>query len=198
MKKWNSLMGILVTGIFTFFSGPAQAVSIMDQSQQLYNSTGSFHLYEQSFQQSNNNITGAGVFLGGYTTSPFGDINLWIEDLQGTMIAGGSISTTGFGWYDVDFQGVFGLTANTEYHLLATTSSNIMLAWYNSDVYSGGSMLIPNLWGDDYDLSFRTFADNESTSVPEPSTIFLLGIGLVGVAAFRPRRNKNNLTAISG
>ena len=189
MKKNYLIIAILMAGVLAFyFAEPAQATIVMDQSQQNVKATGGFSYYEQSFQQSYNNITGAGVFMAGYETSPIGNINLWIEDFGGNTVASGQTSTSGFGWYDIDFGGIFDLTFNTEYYLFASTSSKIYLAW-DDNVYSRGSMLLPEI-SNEHDLAFRTFADDEHAPVPEPATMLLFGTGLAGLVGNRIRRKK--------
>jgi hypothetical protein len=154
----------------------------------------------QSFQQSANNIAGAGVLLGG------GDdrlqtitIGLWskLPTDGGVLLTSASgIAPTSNNWFDLFWSPVPVPAATTEYLVISSSYSGP--GSYNidgtvvGDAYPLGQLYV-NLGFigySQYDLSFRTYTDTAfQAAVPEPSTwaMLLIGFAGIGFAAYRRR-----------
>jgi hypothetical protein len=151
----------------------------------------------QSFQQTNSTISGAGVYLmgsEGARTDP-ATLTVSIYDsyspggLSG-LIASGSTAIDGnfFGFVDV-FWTAAAVSAGTEYYMVLASSNNAFAA-YSTSTYTNGNALFRGGDITNYDLAFRTFADDGALqAVPEPGTLAMLGLGLAGLAgAMRKKR----------
>jgi len=142
----------------------------------------------QSFQQSANNIVGAGILLEGTTGSESITINLYNllprPENGATLLATGSAVGAGGSWVDV-YWGEVSITPDTTYYL-EFSGSKLATAADMDNQYSRGIYFYSNLTGyPTQDLIFRTYANN--ASVPEPGTyaMFLAGIGIIGAITRR-------------
>lgn len=139
----------------------------------------------QSFQQANNNITGAGIYLwanaGG---SDMVTITLYdaLPNAGGNALASGSAMGTQDSWVDVSWNAV-NITADSTYYLVFTSANDTLgIAGSLNNPYSRGQVFAnPGFQSyASYDYTFRTYA------VPSPASAALLGLG--GLVATRRRR----------
>jgi len=175
----------------------AGATPIIDQSQASTNITisnfGSEDL-AQSFQQTNSNIAGAGVYVApSNVASPTATISVW-EDLPdepgAMMLASGSGLITPGGYFDVFWTPVAISPGVTYYLNFVAPGAAYDLLGASGNPYSlgnafanAGYVSFPNL-----DFAFRTYYE----PVPEPMTWSLLVAGLAGLSATRLIRRRTN------
>lgn len=142
----------------------------------------------QSFYQTAANISGAGVFIHPTWYASAADLTIGIFDAStgGNLLA--QAKATGVdsdsGWVDV-FWNPVALDASVQYYLrLASTNPDLVVA-YSADAYGKGTGVHGGTVYSSYDLTFRTYADDGASAVPEPASLALLGMGLLGFAASR-------------
>ncbi len=185
--------------ILAFACLPSYASIIVDQNQPsaaVYMAAFEQTDIAQSFEQSNNNIAGAGIFLQpGIGSTDNVTISLWnaLPNQGGSLLASGSGIGTQGNWVDV-FWSPVSVTPNTPLYLVFTSVQNTLgIAGDTDNPYSRGEVYanpgfrpFPN-----FDYTFRTYADNQlSGSVPEPATLLLIGTGVAGLGIFRKRMTK--------
>jgi len=139
----------------------------------------------QSFQQFNNTITGAGIFLqADVGTSDVVTITLYdaLPNAGGSALASGS--ATGFegSWVDVSWDAV-NIAPDTTFFLVFTSATDTLgIAGSTDNPYDRGQVFAnPGFQSfPTFDYTFRTFA------VPAPASVALLGMG--GLIVGRRRR----------
>lgn len=197
----KSLIGAACTCL-SFACLNASAAVIPDQSQ---NDNGTLIAYfhedpVQSFQQSNNNVAGAGIFLTVDSgtdpeTSDTVTISLW-DALPGqsgaSKLAFNSGTGTAGSWFNVIWTPV-AVTPNTPLFLVfevahPTTIGSLAIAGSTSNPYSSGVAYTGNTAWDNFDYAFRTYAD---VVVPVPAAGWLFGSGLLGLIGFARRKARN-------
>ncbi|MCW5935830.1 MAG: PEP-CTERM sorting domain-containing protein [Fimbriimonadaceae bacterium] len=162
------------------------AAQVIDQNQpdnSVYMAAFSQGDLAQSFQQSANNIVGAGIFLQpGIGSSDNVRISLWdkLPNAGGVMLASGSARGTAGTWVDV-FWSQVNIAPNTTYFLVFDGNTSLGIAGSVNDPYSRGQVYANPGYQPfpTFDYTFRTYA------VPEPASMIALGAGLAALVARR-------------
>lgn len=207
----NIQIALMYVAINLAMTHAADAAIIFDQQQlddgQLIANFASPPNLVQSFQQFNNNITGARVVLwdGVGSGSGTGDITINLYDNLPYM--GGSVLATGIDLgvapgesAIVDFAGAVSIIPDATYYLVvSSTNSSLGLAGASSNVYDRGQVFgfEPVTEVSASDFAFETFYDTTVAAVPEPSTFALLGLGASCVFARRQRNQGRQLSSSS-
>ena len=175
-KIWLIAAICLVTG------GSGWAALIIDQNQP--NADALLATFEQpdlaqSFQQANNNIAGAGIFLKPFVgTGGLVTISLWnaLPNAGGNQLATASAPGSPGAWLDV-FWNPIAITPNTTYFLVFTSATTLGIGggvdpYSRGQAYANAGFQAFPL----FDYTFRTYYDNNFVpGVPEngPTVLFL-------------------------
>jgi hypothetical protein len=136
-----------------------------------------------------------------YVTGSFSsvDYSVWTEDrtvqLFSQSIAFADLTVTPLGSPAFDFSAsITGLNLLAGSYALSIYglggSPAASLAWYQTAVtVDGRSFQNDDGEGDELDMAFRVVGESSPSEVPEPATLGLLGVGLLGSALARRRKS---------
>ena len=147
----------------------------------------------QSFQQTNANIAGAGIFLQPFVGTPgVVTITLWdaLPNAGGNALASASASGAPGNWVDVFWSPISIIPATTYFLVFTSNNSTLGISgdvnpYANGQAYANAGFQPFPL----FDYTFRTYYDNQfSPQVPEGGwTIAVFAMGLVAVLILRSR-----------
>jgi hypothetical protein len=150
----------------------------------------------QSFQQSAGNISGAGVGMGlgapGAGLTDTVTIALWdrLPNQPGAIVLASAGGTATLGsWFDVFWSPVPTAAGVTYYLVFTSLSDTLAIAGDIRNPYASGQAYANTGFGafPDFDYTFRTYAETDFEPVPEPTTLLLLGGGVLTLARLRRR-----------
>jgi hypothetical protein len=192
------LPALLLGAVLALPAAPTMAAVVIDQNQPNH-TTPLVYINDgaaQSFQQTANNIAGAGIYLApGYGSGSVDvTIALWsnLPTSGGTLITSATATnTTNDHWLDVFWTPVSVLPNTTEYLVITATGStfNYVLAGTHGNPYPNGTLFFGFDPAAQYDYAFRTYSDSTfSGAVPEPSTWAMMILGFAGIGFMACRR----------
>lgn len=177
----------------------ANAALVLDQNQpdsSVYMAGFSQPNLAQSFQQSGGNVAGAGIFLReNVGSSDSVTISLWdaLPNQAGNMLASASGVATQGSWFDVFWNPVSVVSDTTLFLVFTSANDTLGISGSVSNPYDRGQVYANPGFASfpTFDYTFRTYSDDESAtpSIPEPASVLLLGLGLVGIYFSKKRKS---------
>jgi len=117
----------------------------------------------------------------------------WVNSILGSGSVTYTVKSEPVSYYSTDSNGVFAfaLVSSPEYFLIKNSTRIALfqnLADLDWGVFDSGLLSSTmNIPGDNYTISHVTEFNGDSTKVPEPGVLGLLGIGLIGIVLGRRR-----------
>jgi hypothetical protein len=188
----NKTKAVLVAAACCLMLGSvAYAQNVIDQSNPSVDAFISFTggpALAQSFQQSHDNISGAGILLGPFGISGFVTISLWnnLPTAGGTELASGTTVGTEGTYADVFWNPVT-IVPDTTYYLVLNANPafavgvDLFNSYPNGELYAGK----PYQPVPDDDFTFRTYY----SSIPDAaSTLGLLSTAVAGIVGLKRKK----------
>jgi len=191
-------MTIVAAGVLPYAFGSANAAITIDQSQPVNTEAIAIFLQgdlAQSFQQANNNVAGAGIFLGdGHGQGGDVTIALWdkLPNEGGVQLAGDIAAGTPGNWVDVYWSPVSVTPDTTLFLVFTSTDAAMAIAGDMDNPYPRGQVYANPGYQDfsELDYAFRTYYETALASIPAPGALLLAGVGISLISYVRRRAGR--------
>ncbi|MEW5895637.1 MAG: PEP-CTERM sorting domain-containing protein [Candidatus Omnitrophota bacterium] len=194
---------LFVIGIFLLNTSIASALPVLDQVNNLYNNASFEAGITEAWQQEVK--VGLDGYLSGidlYWHTSAGSVNnnvidffintglAWQSDTANFSSTISFTNANNWNYIDVSSAGLYFSQGDQFVIGAKNTYDNTSLGGSYPDQYSSGDLFLDGsvFSNGEWDLAFRTHVQDGSNAVPEPATLTLFGIGLIGMTLRRHRR----------